>query len=126
MNPLIAPAAHRVALVSLCCLIVLCILWEWLIAPIRPGGSWMILKALPLMIPLQGILTNQIKRRYTYQWATLFVWIYFTEGIVRAWSDLAPLSRSMATIEVLLAIVFYVAAVIYVRNTPSHLAGEQP
>jgi len=86
----------------------------------------MILKALPLMIPLQGMLANGAKRRYTYQWATLFVWIYFTEGIVRAWSDLAPLSRSMATIEVVLSVGFFVAAVIYIRNTPSHLARRQP
>jgi len=122
MNPSTARIAHRVALSSLCSLMALCILWEWLIAPIRPGGSWMILKALPLVIPIPGILADGIKRRYTYQWATLFVWIYFTEGIVRAWSDLAPLSRSMAAIEVLLCVVFFVAAVIYIRNTPSHLA----
>lgn len=122
MNASTAAVAHRIALAALCGLIVACVLWEWLIAPIRPGGSWMILKALPLIIPLPGILANGDRRRYTYQWATLFVWIYFTEGIVRAWSDVSLLSRWMGGIEVLLCMVFFVAAIAHIRNTRSHLA----
>jgi hypothetical protein len=27
---------------------------------------------------------------YTYRWVSLLVWLYFTEGVVRAWSDRAP------------------------------------
>ena len=34
---------------SLVALIVLCVAWEAWLAPLRPGGSWMILKVVPLL-----------------------------------------------------------------------------
>src|SRR5437868_7022402 len=72
---------------SLLGLIVLGLAWELWLAPLRPGGSWLVLKVLPLCIPLAGLLRN---RMYTYRWLSLMVWIYFTEGVVRAWSDRPP------------------------------------
>lgn len=122
MNKVTARRSHIVALTALCMLAALCLLWEWLLAPIRPGGSWMVLKALPLLIPLPGILSPSPRRRYTYQWSTLFIWPYFTEGVVRAWSDISTVSQTLATIQVVLCVAFFIAAVGYVRNTPSHLA----
>lgn len=104
-------------------LIALCIAWEGLLAPLRPGGSWLILKALPLLIPLFGILRG---KRYTYQWASMFVLVYFTEGAVRAWSD-KDLSQTLAWIEVALTIVFFIAAILYARQTaPSRTLNRQP
>ena len=122
MNQATAHRAHVTAVAALCMLIANCLLWEGLLAPIRPGGSWMVLKALPLLIPLPGLLGASPKRRYTYQWSTLFIWLYFTEGVVRAWADISAVSQALATIQVALCVVFFVAAVSYVRNTPSHLA----
>ncbi|HQQ71849.1 MAG TPA: DUF2069 domain-containing protein, partial [Alicycliphilus sp.] len=58
----------------------------WL-APLRPGGSWLALKAVPLAVPLAGLLK---RRMYTYRWVSLLVWLYFTEGVVRAWGDPPP------------------------------------
>ena len=43
---------HMGALGSLLALIVLCIAWEMVLAPIRPNGSWLVLKVIPLLIPL--------------------------------------------------------------------------
>ena len=71
------------------------------------------LKAIPLLIPLFGILHG---KRYTYQWASMFVLFYFTEGVVRAWSD-RGLSASLALVEVVLSVVFFVAAIAYARLT---------
>jgi uncharacterized membrane protein len=122
MNKVTARRSHIIALTALCMLAALCLLWEWLLAPIRPGGSWMVLKALPLLIPLPSILSPSPRRRYTYQWSTLFIWLYFTEGVVRAWSDISTVSQTLATIQVVLCVAFFIAAVGYVRNTPSHLA----
>src|SRR5438067_11178179 len=65
-------------------LILLCVAWELFLAPLRPGGSWLVLKALPLLAPLFGILHG---RRYTFQWSTLLIWAYAAEGAARAWSD---------------------------------------
>ena len=65
-------------------LIVLGLAWELWLAPLRPGGSWLVVKVLPLCLPLAGLLRN---RMYTYRWVSLMVWIYFIEGAVRAYSD---------------------------------------
>jgi uncharacterized membrane protein len=83
------------------------------VAPLRPGGSWLVLKVLPLLLPLRGILAG---RRYTYQWASLFIWPYFIEGVVRAWGD-AGAARHFALLEVALSVVFFACAVSYARLT---------
>ena len=98
--------SRRLAVASLLALIVLCLAWELFLAPLRPGGSWLALKALPLCIPLAGFLKN---RMYTYRWVSLLVWLYFTEGVVRAWSDRPP-SQWLAMIEVALCLVLFTGA----------------
>ena len=102
---------RRLALASLLGLIVLGLAWEMWLAPIRPGGSLLALKVLPLCIPLAGILKN---RMYTYRWVSLLVWLYFTEGAVRAWSDRAP-GNYLALIEVLLCLTLFAACAMHVR-----------
>lgn len=92
-------------------LIVLGLAWELWLAPLRPGGSWLALKVLPLCIPLAGILKQ---RMYTYRWVSLMVWLYFTEGVVRATSDRAP-SSYYAMAEVLLCVVLFVLCAWHVR-----------
>ncbi|MGN6263451.1 MAG: DUF2069 domain-containing protein [Ralstonia sp.] len=96
---------------SLIALIVLCAAWELWLAPVRPGGSWLALKALLLAWPLPGVLR---KNRYTMQWASMFILLFFTEGIVRATSDVG-LSRSLAWGEVALSVVFFTATIFYLR-----------
>jgi len=108
------PARLRlVAAASLAALIVLCVAWELWLAPLRPGGSLAALKALPLALPLAGILGG---KRYTYQWSSMLILAYFTEGVMRAWSE-TGLSRSLALAEVALSLVFFAAAVSYARLT---------
>ena len=108
--------AYHLAWISLVALIVLCVLWELWIAPVRPAGSWLVLKALPLLIPLRGILHG---RRYTYQWTSMLVLVYFSEGVVRAWAEVAPV-RSLAMVEVALSLALFSAALMYARaSAPS-------
>ena len=78
---------------SLLALIVLGLAWELWLAPLRPGGSGWSLKVLPLCVPLAGLLRN---RMYTYRWVSLMVWLYFTEGVVRAYSDRGSSARAGA------------------------------
>ena len=108
-----ARAAWLGAVACLVALIFLCVAWELVLAPVRPGGSWLMLKVLPLLLPLFGVLRG---RRYTFQWSTLLVWAYVVEGAVRAWSD-AGLSARLGMIEVMLAFGYFVAAVAYLRST---------
>lgn len=100
---------------SLIGLILLSLAWEGWLAPLRPGGSLLILKAVPLLLPLRGILKGN---RYTYQWACMFILLYFTEGAVRAWAD-AGLSSRLAMTEVVLTLVFFFSTVFYARLTRS-------
>lgn len=104
-------ATRRLAVASLLGLIVLGLAWELWLSPIRPGGSWLALKVLPLCVPLAGLLKN---RMYTYRWVSLLVWLYFTEGAVRAYSDRAP-GNYLAMIEVALCLSLFVACALHVR-----------
>jgi uncharacterized membrane protein len=101
------------ASLSLIALIILSLAWEGVLAPIKPEGSKLILKAVPLLLPLFGILNG---RRYTYQWASMFILIYFTEGAVRAWAD-QGLSAKLALIEVLLTLIFFACTIFYAKLT---------
>ena len=104
-------ATRWLAVGSLLGLILLCLAWELALAPVRPGGSWLALKALPLCIPLAGLLKN---RMYTDRWVSLVVWLYFTEGVVRAWSDKPP-SNWLALGEVALCLLLFIACALHVR-----------
>ncbi len=104
-------ATRWLAVGSLLGLILLCLAWELALAPVRPGGSWLALKALPLCIPLAGILRN---RMYTYRWVSLMVWLYFTEAVVRGWSDRPP-GNWLALAELLLCLILFAACAAHVR-----------
>ena len=104
-------STRLVAVASLLGLILLGLAWELYLAPLRPGGSWLALKVMPLCIPLAGLLKN---RMYTYRWVSLMVWLYFTEGVVRAYSDRSP-GNLLALLEVLLCLSLFAACVLHVR-----------
>ncbi len=107
---------RTVAVASLLGLIVLSLAWELWLAPLRPGGSWLALKALPLCLPLAGLLKH---RMYTYRWLSLMIWLYFTEGAVRAWSDKPP-GNWLALLEVALCVVLFAACAAHVRLRLAH------
>lgn len=96
---------------TLIALIALCLAWELWLAPQRAGGSWLVLKVLPLLIPLFGILRGKL---YTHRWMTLFIIAYFVEGVVRAYTD-KGLSAQLAGVEIALTVTLFVSAVLYVR-----------
>lgn len=98
---------------SLIALIMVCLAWEGWLAPLKPEGSLLILKAVPLLLPLFGILKG---RRYTYQWASMFILLYFTEGTVRAWADRGTSAR-LAMVEIVLTLIFFVCTIFYARLT---------
>lgn len=98
---------------SVVALVVLCIAWELWLAPLRPGGSLLVLKALPAMLAMIGIIRG---RRYTHQWASLLSLLYFTEGTVRATSDVGA-SVPLAWLEVVFATTFFVGTIGFARAT---------
>lgn len=100
---------RALALASLIALFVLSLAWELWLAPV--GRGTLAIKALPLLIAIPGLWRN---RMYTYRWVSLMVWLYFTEGAVRAASD-RGLSAWLAGLEVLLCLALFTACAMHVR-----------
>lgn len=94
-------------------LIFLCLAWEGWLAPLKPGGSWMVLKGAFLLVPLFGILRG---KRYTYKWLSLFIQFYLMEGLLRATSD-HGLIQQLAVVETVLATTLFVLTILFVRAT---------
>jgi uncharacterized membrane protein len=111
ITPSLINSTRWVAVSSLLGLMLLGLVWELWLAPLRPGGSWWVIKIFPLILPLAGLLK---KRMYTYRWVSLLVWVYFTEGIVRATSEKGT-SAALAWIEVALCLVLFTVCALHVR-----------
>jgi len=119
-DPSVVNWTRSLAVGSLLGLMALGLAWELWLAPLRPGGSWLVLKVLPLLLPLAGLLK---KRMYTYRWVSLLVWVYFTEGVVRATSDRFP-SSALAGVEVLLCVLLFAACAMHVRWRLKHAPAQ--
>jgi hypothetical protein len=107
-----SPLPYLTTSVSLILLILLSLSWELWIAPLREGGSWLALKALPLCLPLTGILK---KRIYTYQYSSMLILIYFAEACMRL-SDTVIASRICAAVSVLLCIAFFLGCLAFIKQ----------
>ena len=103
---------HIGAVISLVWLIGWLIAWEAVVAPLAPGSWLLALKALPLLLPLRGVIKRDL---YTLQWSSMLILIYFAEGVVRAWADTSAASRQMAIGEIVLVVVFYASALLFLR-----------
>ncbi|WP_244813720.1 DUF2069 domain-containing protein [Caballeronia sp. Lep1P3] len=112
------------AFACLCALVVLTLLWELWLAPLRPGAWVLALKALPLACAMPGVARRNV---YTLQWASMLALVYFAEGIVRGMTD-AGLSARLAWMEALLALGFFLCALAYVapfKRAARRLAREK-
>ncbi len=108
----LAPKDHwrLIAWFSWFALIVLCILWEAVLAPIKPGGSWAVIKVMPLLFALKGIWQA---RNYTMQWSSMLIMLYFMEGVVRL-ND-KGLSAYLAGLEIVLSLIAFFALLAYLK-----------
>ena len=86
---------------ALLALVILLVLWETALAPLRPGSGWLALKALPLALLLPGVLRGVRRAR---QWLALLLPFYAAEGCVRAVTEhgrhalVAAVAAAIATI----------------------------
>ncbi|MDA0238105.1 MAG: DUF2069 domain-containing protein [Proteobacteria bacterium] len=80
-----------------------CLIWEGYAAPLTPDGSWLILKSIPIVLPLLGILRNNLR---TYQYTVLIVFPYFIEGVVRSYAEIG-IFRFMAVGEITLSLLIF-------------------
>lgn len=91
---------------------VLGLLWEIWLAPLRPGGTLLALKVLPLVLAIPALIRAS---RYAFQWWSMLLMIYLTEGLVRATSD-KGLSAQLAWIEVVLSTIAFICILLYTRR----------
>ena len=109
-----APPPHAVwtrglTLACLLALITLGLAWELWLAP--TGSGTLALKVLPLAFCVVGVLKYRMK---TYRWLSLLVWVYVTEGAVRATSDRHG-GVPYAIAEVLLCLLLFAACSAHIR-----------
>jgi uncharacterized membrane protein len=91
-------------------LFILCVTWEWFISPLRPGGSWLILKAAPLLFAIPGIWRGNV---YTMQWASMLILLYITEGLVRILET--GVNFWMAALETTIGTVGFICLLIFLK-----------
>ncbi len=91
-------------------LVLLCVGWELWWAP--TGSGTLALKALPLVLCLPGLWRH---RMYTYRSLSLLLWLYFTEGTVRATSE-GGLGQQLAVVEVVLTLALFTTCTLYIRR----------
>jgi len=101
------------ASLSLIGLIILNLLWEIFYNPLHNQGSLMVVKSVILLIPLSGILK---KNRYTYQWSSMFILLFFIEGVVRFYSE-REVSQSMALYQIILSCIFFISTMFFCKAT---------
>ena len=102
---------------------ILCVCWDWFISPLRPGGSCLILKGVPLLFAIPGIWKGKV---YTMQWASMLILLYITEGLVRILET--GLNFWMALLEIILATTAFVCLLIYlkpIKKEAKNLARQQ-
>ena len=109
---------RALAVLSVAGLIGLGLAWELWLAP--TGSGTLALKVLPLLPALPGLLRHRL---YTYRWLSLLVWIYFTEGVVRATSE-GGLSATLALVEIVLSLLLFTTCAWHVRTRLAR--GRQP
>jgi uncharacterized membrane protein len=115
---------RRVTIVCMALLAALSLLWELWLAPLRPEGSMLAHKALPLLAALPALVRGHLK---AYQWWSLLLMGYLMEGLVRMASDTGP-SAVLAGIETGLAVIAFVGvlAYTYAHKRPRTNGAGQP
>ncbi|MDO4904443.1 MAG: DUF2069 domain-containing protein [Lautropia sp.] len=107
-----AARRYRILTVGLViALITLGLVWETVLAPLRPQGSLLALKVLPLVFALPALRRGWVR---AYQLWVMLILAYLCEGIVRGMSDTGP-SAHLAWLETALATGCYLSMMLYVR-----------
>jgi uncharacterized membrane protein len=103
---------RRLVIACFAALALLLIAVEMWLAPLRPGGSLLVLKAAPLLIALPSLWRGQVR---TYQWWSMLILAYLCLGLVRGVSDTGA-SALFGWLEALLAATAFLAVIGYVRS----------
>jgi uncharacterized membrane protein len=88
--------------------------YGWLAPSTRfPTALVFIVLVVPLLFPLRGLLHG---RKYTFAWSCFLALLYFTHGVMEAYSD--DLVRPLGLLEVTFSSLWFLGAVAYIKTTP--------
>ncbi len=105
-------SALQLAQVSWVGLMILTLGWDGIYTPLQTSWILVVIKLLPLILPIRGILSGRI---YTYQYCSMLIMLYFAESVMRLW-DLSFWSRALASIELILCVLFFVCCLKYLNH----------
>jgi uncharacterized membrane protein len=103
---------RHLAIACVAALLVLSIAWEIWLAPQRPGGTLLVLKAVPLAAALPFLVRGNVR---AFQWWSMLILLYLCEGVVRGMSDAGATGRLLGWIEAALASLAYASILAHVR-----------
>src|SRR5690606_29197644 len=103
--------ARRLTIAAFAGLVALGLAWELWLAPLRPGGSMLALKVLPLLLALPAIVRGRVR---IYQWWSMGILAYLCEGLVRATSETGA-SALLAGVEIALSCLAFGGILAFVR-----------
>ena len=118
----IGDGSRRLVIASVLALLILCVGWELWWAPLRPGGSMLVLKAAPLLIALPGLWRRRLR---VYQWWSMLILLYVAEGSLRLLSDRGT-GALLGGLELLLALTAFGAILAAVRGTRAAVSSPAP
>jgi uncharacterized membrane protein len=101
---------HALAFISAFVICIMCIVWEWLGAPVREGGTLLVLKCLPLALCLHGLWRGKL---YVFQIVSMLILLYMSEGVIRGLGDTGA-GRFYAWGEFILSWVCFFGCLFYV------------
>lgn len=86
--------------------------WYTVLAPSVhfPVALVLLVLVSPLLFPLQGLLHG---RDYTFSWSGFLALLYFTHGVVEAWTS--EVTRPWGLMEVAFTVVWFGGAIMYIR-----------
>lgn len=113
---------RKVVVVLFIALMLHSLAWELYWAPLRPGGSWLALKALPIALALPGLIRANSR---TYRWWSMLILAYVCEGSVRMLSDRGA-GVQLAIIELGLSALAFGAILQYMRLLKAAPAQSTP
>ena len=105
--------SRRLVVAGVAALAVLAVAWETWLAPLRPGGSLLVLKAVPMVAALPSLARGRVR---AFQWWSMAILLYLCEGVVRGMSDTTATSRALGWIEAALATATFAAILLHVRG----------
>ncbi len=103
----------RVALASLAALTLAELLWETLWAPLRPGGSWLVLKALPLALLWFFAARGSLR---AWRIALLLLPFYFADALVVALTGAGRARLAGAGVAAVAALAFTAGLALFRRR----------